>query len=219
EKTVGLATIGLIVALLLALFRSPAAALLPIVSIALVFGIASSLIAFTAKGIGFDVSLDLPPLLTVVLFGIGTDYILFTLFRYRERLRAGADGRDAVVYAAGRVGEVITFAALVVIVAFSALGLSQLGSLRTMAPGLVIGVATMWLAGVTLIPALLSLLGPRVFWPSRRWRQPPSASVYRRIGTLIAHRPGRTGLVSGGVLVALAAGALFYSANYDSIDQ
>jgi RND superfamily putative drug exporter len=219
EKTVGMATIGLILLLLLAMFRSPVAALLPIVSIALVFLIASSLIALVAEGFGFDVSLDLPPLLTVVLFGIGTDYILFTLFRYRERLRSGARGPEALIYATGRIGEVITFAAFVVIVAFSALGLSQLGSLQTMAPGLVIGVAVMWLAGVTLIPALLSLLGPRVFWPSRSWQQNPPNPIYRRIGGVIARRPGRVALASGGILAALAVGAVFYSADYDSINQ
>ncbi len=219
EKTVGIATIGMILVLLLAVFRSPVAALLPLASIAVVFLTASSLIALAAEKLGFDVSLDLPPLLTVVLFGIGTDYILFTLFRYRERLRAGVRGREAVVEAAAKVGEVISFAAFVVIVAFSALGLSQLGSLQTMAPGLVIGVALMWLAGVTLIPAVLSLLGPRVFWPSRRWQQPPRAAVYQRIGALIARRPGRVGLASGAALLALAGGALFYSADYDSINQ
>lgn len=220
EKTVGIATIVLILALLLAMFRSPVAALLPIAAITVVFLLANSLISLAARSFGFDVGLDLPPLLTVVLFGIGTDYILFTLFRYREELRAGARDPEALLRAAGRVGEVITFAAFVVIVAFSALGLSQLGSLRTMAPGLVIGVALMWLAGVTLIPALLSLLGPRVFWPSRAWADAPDRPpLYRRIGRLIGRRPGAVGLASGGLLVLLASGALFFSADYDSINQ
>jgi RND superfamily putative drug exporter len=219
EKTVGIATISIILVLLLVMFRSPVAALLPILSIALVFLTASSLIALVAQSLGFDVSPDLPPLLTVVLFGIGTDYILFTLFRYRERLRGGEKGPEALTHAVGRVGEVITFAAAVVIVAFSALGLSALGSLQTMAPGLVVGVALMWLAGVTLIPAVLSLLGPRVFWPSRRWQNQPRTAVYRRIGGMIAARPGRVGMVSGGLLVAMAIGAIFYTANYDGIDQ
>lgn len=219
EKTVGVATIGLILLLLLGLFRSPVAALLPIVSIALVFLTASSVIALSAGQLGFDVSPDLPPLLTVVLFGIGTDYVLFTLFRYREHLRTGARGPGAVVDAAARVGEVITFAALVVIVAFSALGLSQLGSLRTMAPGLVIGVALMWLAAVTLVPAVLSLLGARVFWPSRRRQHEPRRASYRRVGALVARRPGRVAAGSAAALVALAAGAYFYTADYDSINQ
>lgn len=219
EKTVGVATVALILVLLLALFRSPVAALLPIVSIALVFLTANSLIALSAQTLGFDVSPDLPPLLTVVLFGIGTDYILFTLFRYREGLRAGRRGREAVADAASRVGEVITFAAFVVMIAFSALALSQLGSLQTMAPGLVTGVALMWLAGITLVPALLSLLGPRVFWPSRRWRRTPERPVYRRIGALIARRPGRVAAASAAALVVLAGGAVFYSADYDAINQ
>ncbi len=219
EKTVGVATIGLILLLLTAMFRSPVAALLPIASIALVFLTAGSLIALAADGIGFDVSPDLPPLLTVVLFGIGTDYVLFTLFRYREHLRHGARGPDAVTDATARVGKVITFAAFVVVVAFSALSLSQLGSLQTMAPGLVIGVALMWLAGVTLVPAVLSVLGPRVFWPSRSWQRPPRAPAYRRIGALIARRPGRVALASSAALLALAAGAAFFAADYDSIDQ
>jgi RND superfamily putative drug exporter len=219
EKTVGAATVTLILLLLLATFRSPVAALLPLLSIAVVFLLAGSLIALAARSFGFEVSLDLPPLLTVVLFGIGTDYVLFTLFRYRERLRAGVRDREAAVSAAAGVGRVITFAALVVAAAFAALGLSQLGSLRTMAPGLVIGVGLMWLAGVTLVPAVLSLLGPRVFWPSRSWQRPPRSTAYRRIGALVGRRPGRVAMASGGAMAALAVGALFYSASYDSIDQ
>lgn len=220
EKTVGVATVTLILLLLMLTFRSPVAALLPILSIALVFLIAGSLIALAAEWIGFDVGLDLPPLLTVVLFGVGTDYILFTLFRYREELRRSGQGRgEALARATGKVAEVITFAAFVVIVAFSALGLSQLGSLRTMAPGLVIGVALMWLAGITLIPAILSLLGPRVFWPSRRWARPPSSPFYRRVGGLIGRRPGAVTLASGGLMLLLALGAPFFQADYNGISQ
>lgn len=220
EKTVGIATIALILLLLLATFRSPVAALLPILSIALVFLLAGSLIALAAEGFGFDVGLDLPPLLTVVLFGIGTDYILFTLFRYREELRKpGRSEKEALARATGKVGEVITFAAFVVIVAFSALGLSELGSLRAMAPGLVIGVALMWLAGLTLIPAVLSMLGPRVFWPSRRWERAPSNPFYRRVGGLIGRGPVAVALASGGFLLLLATGAPFFQADYNGISQ
>lgn len=219
EKTVAVTTILLILLLLLLLFRSPLAALLPLVSIALVFGIASSLVGLAGKTLGFHVSLDLPPLMTVVLFGIGTDYILFLLFRYRERLRAGDEHRDALLVAFRRVGHVISFAGLVVIAAFSALGLSSLESLRTMAPGLVISVGVMLLAGLTLVPAILSLIGPRVFWPSKRWRTHSRSGVYARLGRLIARAPGRTALAAGATLFVLAAGALGYAANYDTLEM
>src|SRR5215467_12760053 len=102
---VTLATVALIVVLLLLVFRSPIAALFPLLTVGLVFGIAESTIAALATWFHFKVGQELPTMLTVVLFGIGTDYILFLLFRYRERLRAGDSPRAAIVYAVQRVGE------------------------------------------------------------------------------------------------------------------
>ena len=138
EQIVFVATIVLILVLLTAVFRSPVAALLPLLVVRLVFVIATSLIALMAEALDFDVSDTLTSLLIVVLFGIGTDYILFLLFRFRERLRE-ATARDAVASAVARVGEPIGSAALTV-AAFAALLLADLGLFRTMAPGLIIAV-------------------------------------------------------------------------------
>src|SRR5436190_24269206 len=85
-----------------------------------------------------------------------------------------------------------------------------------MAPGFIVAVSAMLLASLTLIPALLSLIGPRVFWPSKKWQQPSESRIYKRLGNLIAHRPGRMALVSGGVLLALAAGLLWLKPSYDT---
>ena len=111
ERVVGIATIVLIILLMLAMFRSPLAAALPIVTVALVMTVSNALIAITGKVFDFRIGQELPILLTVVLYGIGTDYILFLLFRYRERLRRG-DGSDAAVrMAVNKVGEAIASAA------------------------------------------------------------------------------------------------------------
>ncbi|WP_217915308.1 MMPL family transporter [Miltoncostaea marina] len=216
EAITGVATVVLILLLVGVIFRSPVAALLPIVTIGLVFALATSLVALLADATGFEVDASLTSLLIVVLFGIGTDYILFLLFRYRERLRAGEEGRPAIAAAVHRVGEAIASSALVVIVAFLALMLSDLGSFESMAPGLAISVTVMLLASVTLIPAVVALVGPRVFWPSKAWRTAPDGPFFRRVGGLIRRRPGRVALASGGVLVALAAGSLLYTADYDT---
>ena len=213
------ATLGLILGLLLAIFRSPVAALMPLLSVGLVFATATSLVALLADGLGFEVGAESTSLLVVVLFGIGTDYILFLLFRYRERLRSGEAPKEAIRQAVGRVGRVIGSAALVVIVAFAALLLSELESFTTLAPSLFISVAVMLVAALTLIPAIVSLVGPRVFWPSKSWQQEPDGKLSKQIGGLIARRSGPTALASGGVLVALAVGVAFYQANYDTIDQ
>jgi putative drug exporter of the RND superfamily len=216
ETITFVATIALIIILVGAIFRSPVAAFLPILTIGLVFSVATSLVALVAKTVGFEVDSSLTSLLIVVLFGIGTDYILFLLFRYRERLRAGDESRAAVAFSVRRVGEAVASSALVVVAAFLALLLADLGFLAAMAPGLAISVAVMLVASITLIPAVISLVGPRVFWPSKSWRTRPESTFFKRLGQLIARRPGRMALASGGALVALAAGALFYTASYDT---
>src|SRR5690606_14702439 len=94
--------------------------------------------------------------------------------------------------------------------------LSELESFGAMAPGLVISVGVMLLASLTLIPAVMALVGPRIFWPSKRWQTAPESTTFKRIGQLIARRPGRVAAASGGLLVVLAAGLAFYTASYDT---
>jgi RND superfamily putative drug exporter len=215
EQLVFLATIVLIILLQLAIFRSPVAAALPIATVLLVFLVSRGLIGVAGDLFGLRADESLTTLLTVVLFGIGTDYILFLLFRYRERLRAGDQPRQAIVTATARIGEVIASAAAAVIIAFSALTLSSLGFLHAMGPSMAIAVGVMLVAALTLIPAVISLLGTRVFWPSKRWRQEPRASLPRLAGDLVGRRPAVIALASGAVMVALAVAVLGFVGNYD----
>jgi len=212
---VGIATFALILGLILLIFRSPIAALLPIFVIGVVLQVSSSLVALAGKIFDFTVSQDLQTLLLIVLYGIGTDYILFLLFRYRERLRAGDDKRTAMVVAVQRVGEVIASAAAAVIVAFLVLLLASLKSFGSLGPALAIAVTVMLITALTLIPAVVSLLGRYTFWPSKSWQRHPEGKLPARLGALVGRRPAAVALASGGVLVALAAGALLFKADYD----
>jgi putative drug exporter of the RND superfamily len=215
EKIVLLSTLVLILILLLLIFRSPIIAFLPLIVIALVSQVATGLISDVNKALNLNTDSSISTILIVVLFGIGTDYILFLMFRYRERLRAGEDSKQAMVSAVTRVGEVISSAAGVVIVAFLALLLSTLSILRSMGPALAIAVATTLVAGLTLVPAVVSLLGPKVFWPSRSWRREPEAARFTAIGRAVGKRPAVFAAVSGLVLVALAIGAFSYKPTFD----
>jgi RND superfamily putative drug exporter len=219
ERTVTLATVTLIVVLLLLIFRSPLAALMPLLAVGLVLAVSTALIATMATLFDFEIGQELPILLTVVLFGIGTDYILFLLFRYRERLRAGDPPDRAITAAVDRVGEAIFSAAFAVIAAFGALVLASLGFFATLGPGLAIGVAVMLLAALTLVPAIVALLGRRVFWPSRRADRPPGRSRFGAVGRFVARRP--VIVITGTVVLlgALSAGALTFESDYDPIGQ
>ncbi|MFF4891922.1 MMPL family transporter [Micromonospora chersina] len=212
---VGVATIILIIGLILIIFRSPIAALLPVVVVSVVLTVTTGLVAAAGKAFDLNVSQDLQTIMLIVLFGIGTDYILFLLFRYRERLRAGDDKRTAMVVSVQRVGEVITSAAGAVIVAFLVLLLASLGFFGSLGPALAIAVAVMLITSLTLIPAVVSLLGRYVFWPSKAWQRTPRATLSRRLGAAVGRRPALVAAASGALLVALAAGVLGYKADYD----
>ncbi|MTE22580.1 MMPL family transporter [Streptomyces sp. TRM43335] len=216
DAMIMMATLVLIIVLLAAIFRSPLIAILPVLVITLVFVVATGLISTAAEFGGFQADSSIGSILIVVLFGVGTDYILFLLFRYREFLRQGQEPKEAMGEAVARVGETIASAAGAVIAAFLALLLSSLGMLRAMGPSLAISVAVTLLAALTLVPAVFSLLGAKAFWPSKAWRREPRHGLAARTASLTARRPGLVAAASGGLLAVLAAGVLNLNTVFDN---
>ncbi|GLY73377.1 MMPL family transporter [Actinoallomurus iriomotensis] len=212
---IGIATVVLIIALILIIFRAPIAALLPIFVVGLVLEASNAVSAII--GNAFDLKFDssMEPLILIVLYGIGTDYILFLLFRYRERLRLGEDKKTAMIVTVERVGEAIASAAGAVIIAFLVLLLAKFKSFGALGPQLAIAVGVMLITALTLVPAVVSLLGRAVFWPSKSWKKEPKASVFTRLGNAVGRRPLVTAVASGVVLLALASVALGFKADYD----
>ncbi|WP_433261917.1 MMPL family transporter [Micromonospora vinacea] len=216
---VSIVTLALVVGLLLIIYRSPVAAFLPVVVVGVVSAVSSAVITLFVKAFGMQVDQSLLTILTVVLYGVGTDYIVFLLFRYRERLRAGDAPKNALATAVSRVGEVIASAAAAIVIAFGALLLAVFGGFRSLGPGLAIGVVVMAIAAVTLVPAIVSLIGPKVFWPSKSWQRTPRGSVFQRLGRFTGRRPAVVALASGGVMVALALGVFGLKVDYDQVAQ
>jgi RND superfamily putative drug exporter len=216
DAMIMMATLLLIVLLLGIIFRSPLIALLPVVLIFVVFLMAQGLISTASSLFDLTADSDNGAILIVVLFGVGTDYILFLLFRYREHLRSGLAPKEALVSGVSRVGETIASAAGAVIVAFLALLLSTMGSMRALGPSLAISVALALAAALTLVPAAFSLLGTKAFWPSKAWQHTPRNRLGHRIGTATSRRPKLVAAVSGGVLVLLALSSIGFKAEYDA---
>ncbi|GAB3199696.1 MMPL family transporter [Nocardioides hungaricus] len=212
---VGIATIVLIVGLLAIIFRSVIICLMPVVVVTIVSLVATGLIGWANEAFDLKADSSIETILVVVLYGIGTDYILFFLFRYRERLRQGEDTRASVVHALERAGEAIASAGGAVIVAFLALLLSSLGIFKAIGPALAIAVAVTLLAALTLVPAVVTVLGRALFWPSRKWREEPKGARFARIGDSLGRRPGAFAAVSGGVLAVLAVFAFSFNPSFD----
>lgn len=211
----GALLMGSIVLLNLIFFRGILAAFVPLLAVTLVGSAAVGLIGVGAWLLDVKVDSGTPGLIPAVLIGIGVDYFLFLIFRFREQLRGGQRRKPAAAAAARRVGEVIASAALAVIAAFATLGLAEFGQFKVLGPSIALSVAVMLLAGLTLMPALLAICGRGLFWPSKAWLAPRGGGFATRLGERVARRPGAVALACVAVLGAFATIALGTKMSYD----
>ena len=199
----------LIIVIILALvFR---AVLAPIVTLlpALIVAVVAGPLVAEASHLGFQVSFITQLLLIVLVLGAGTDYGLFLVFRVREELKRGSAPKDAVSRALSKVGESITFSAATVIAALLSLATAQFGLYRGLGYPLAIGIALMLLAGLTLLPALLAILGKAVFWPSNVKAGSYKIGTWGRLASSIVKKPLLTlivGVIFFGSLAAMSLG-------------
>jgi len=164
-KRTTLVTIILVTVLLLIVYRSPVAVLLPLITIGCSYLVSMGLLGYMAQA-GMKVSTLAEAYLVVIIFGVGTDYCLFMVSRFREELLK-VERAEAYHFSIRHIGPVIAASALTVVVAFLALGISRFGMNQTTGYALALGVALTLVAGLTLTPALISIFGKYVFWPSR----------------------------------------------------
>jgi uncharacterized membrane protein YdfJ with MMPL/SSD domain len=160
-----LVTIILVIVLLSIIYRSPVAVLLPLITIGCSYLVSSGILGYMAQA-GMQVSTIAEAYLIVVIFGIGTDYCMFIVSRFREELLK-AEHLQAQQTALKNISPVIAASALTVVVAFLALGISRFGMNQTTGYALALGVIITLIAGLTLTPALMSIFGKKVFWPSK----------------------------------------------------
>lgn len=208
-------TVALVLALLILIYRSPVLALIPLIGVGWVLAIVNALLGFAAQAGWFSVSQQATSIMTVLLFGAGTDYTIFIASRYREELRRNASHHVALRAAMRGVGEAITSSAGTVIVALLTLLLTTLGLYKALGPTMAIAIAVMLLGGLTLVPSLLSILGRAAFWPFMPQPAPeasmtdvtPSArGFWGRIAAFVTRRPAVSVVGSAVLLAALALG-------------
>ncbi|HEX2743069.1 MAG TPA: MMPL family transporter [Streptosporangiaceae bacterium] len=206
---VELLSLVFILVLLLLIFRSLLAPLITLMPAALAVVISGPLVGEAAHA-GLKVSVLAQLLLIVLVLGAGTDYGLFLVFRVRENLRDGADPKDAVRSALTRVGETITFSAATVIAALLSLLVATFQIYSQLGIPLAIGIGTMLLAGLTLLPALLAVFGRAAFWPSKTRAGTGKAGLWGRVATRVVRRPAIPLAIGVVVFGALAIAVTAY---------
>ena len=208
-KQVELLSVIFILVLLLLIFRSLLAPLVTLFPAFLAVAISGPLVGEAAHA-GLKVSVLAQLMLIVLVLGAGTDYGLFLVFRVRENLRDGAEPKDAVRAAVTRVGETISFSAFTVIAALLSLLVATFQIYSQLGVPLAIGIGTMLLAGLTLLPALLAVFGRAVFWPSKTRTGTGKAGLWGRVAARIVRRPAVPLVLGVVILGALAIGVASY---------
>ncbi|MFD2117153.1 MMPL family transporter [Paenibacillus yanchengensis] len=159
------ATVGLILVLLLAIYRSPLLALIPLVVAALVYQMVDRVIGFAGQQGWFVIDSQALSIMMILLFAVLTDYCLFVFSRYREELKRVGDKFDAMKLAMSKVGEPILFSGGTILGSMLILFAAIFKPYHNFAPVFSIAVIFILLGGLTLIPAIFSLLGRKSFWP------------------------------------------------------
>jgi RND superfamily putative drug exporter len=209
-------TAAIVVVILLLTYRSPVLWLLPLTCVFVALTAAQAVIYLLARDGGLTVNGQSAFILTVLVFGAGTDYALLLTARYREELRRHADRHAAMAVALGRAAPAIIASAATVILSLLALLVAELNSTKSLGPVMAIGVAVGLLAMITLLPALLVIVGRWVFWPRRPTlgsAEPTERGLWARIGARMARRPRLVWVVTAVVLGALAFGVFGLEAN------
>ena len=216
---VTLFTVLLVLALLLVIYRSPALALLPLAGVGLTLLVAQSMAATLADNFGLSLNGQVTALMSVLMFGAGTDFTLFVVARYREELRRQPDRWQAMQESLRRIGPAIASSAGTTIAAMLALLLATFGSFQAMGPVLAMAIFLMLLSGLTLIPALTVLLGRAAFWPGRMHVSGTEHSrIWSSVANLVTRWPVATFAATLVLLVVFAAGAPSLKANFSFID-
>lgn len=187
-----------IIVLLLIIFRSLLAPLVTLLPAVFALQLSGAFIGELGST-GLKISSITQLLLIVLILGAGTDYGLFLVFRVREELLAGREPKEAVAVSLSRVGESITASAATVIVALLSLVLASFGIYHDLGVPLAVGIAVMLAAGLTLLPALLAVLGRAVFWPSRTAPRERREGLWGRVAGRLVQRPALS--LSVGVLI------------------
>jgi putative drug exporter of the RND superfamily len=208
DSTLLLTTLGVVAFILIIVYRSPILWFLPLLSAVFALSTAGGIIYLLAKNNVIDVNGQSQGILSVLVLGAGTDYALLLISRYREELH-----HHATPVAAMRAAYKGTFEPIVASGATVALGLlvlllSDLSGNRGLGPIGAIGVAVAVITMVTLLPAFLVLFGRWIFWPRiPRFDDADSqlTGTWAKVGNLVERRPRRAWVITGLLLVVLAA--------------
>ncbi|WP_366204760.1 MMPL family transporter [Bacillus safensis] len=197
-KKTELITMIFIFFILIIVFRSILAPVVPLITIGISYAVSRCIVAFLVEYTQFPLSNFTQIFMVAIMFGIGTDYCILLLSRFKEEIGQGRDVKESIIVTYQCAGKTVFFSGLAVLVGFSSIGFAKF-QLYQSAVSVAVGVGVLLIALVTIVPFFMSVFGKSLFWPSKRENiRHPQSKMWEWAGRFSFRRP----LISLG-LVAL----------------
>ena len=187
KKTEGI-TVVFILAVLLIVFRSVVAPLIPLITVGVSYLASQSIVAILVDQFNFPISNYTQIFLVAVLFGIGTDYCILLISRFKEELQHEESIVEAIVETYKNAGRTVFFSGIAVMIGFAAIGFSQF-KLYQSASAVAVGVALLLIALFTVVPFFMLVLGHKIFWPSKGAAGHSDSKLWEIAGRFSLKRP------------------------------
>ncbi|MCR8656386.1 MMPL family transporter [Paenibacillus endoradicis] len=231
-----IATVLLVLVLLLLIYRSPILAFIPLVGVGFAYLVTSPILGWLAGKGWITVDSQAISIMTVLLFGAGTDYCLFLITRYRDDLRHEKNPRTALIHAFKNASGAIAMSGFTVVMALLVLLFAQYGSSHRFAIPFSLSILIMGIASLTLVPAILAILGRASFFPfiprteemeeeraikrnKPVKKQKTQHRLWGKIGTFVTEKPWLVISITMIVLIVLAAFSTQTKYKYDLLSS
>jgi putative drug exporter of the RND superfamily len=212
-------TVGLILILLIVIYRSPLLALIPLIAATFVYQVVNQVLGLMGMA-GLVISNQTLSIMTILLFAAVIDYSLFVFSRYREELKKYESKFDAMKHAMRETGLPVFFSGGTVLAAMLVLFFAEFGDYRNFAPVFAAAMLIIMFASITLVPALFALFGRKSFWPKvpRVGEESvKSNSIWSKIGKFVVKKPVTSVFVIGIILLASALNMLNLKYEFDTM--
>lgn len=210
-----LSTVGIILILLIVIYRSPLLAIIPLLAAVFVYQVVNQLLGIIGAN-GLDLASQSLSIMSILLFAATIDYSLFVFSRYREELKNYESKFDAMKYAMRETGIPVFFAGGTVLAAMLVLFFASFGDYRNFAPIFGTTMLVIMFASVTLIPALFTLFGRKSFWPrvpKYGEKEVKTNSLWSKIASFVVNKPK---IAAASILMILVVSALnLFNLNYE----
>ena len=216
-KRTEIITVILIFGLLLAVFRSIVTPFIPLVAVGISYLLSQSVVAFFIDWFGFPVSNYTQIFLVAILFGIGTDYCILLLSRYKEELSAGHGVEQSIINTYKTAGRTLLISGIAVFIGFFAIGFAEFPIFKS-AVAVAVGIFVLLLVLYTIVPFFMSLMKEKLFWPAKKSASHSDSKLWINMSKLSINRP----LLSMLVVAVITVPLLFTydnSLSFNTVDE